>query len=232
MENLTSHQVTSMQGAFDNQTYQNWKLVLPSTDTTHKTNSERVILMPAYSTKVHNIEQACTRNCHPKGYAVLLNYNDRFNSPTALQHIALAVEPRDLVGAYLAIEREGKLEVPQPMKMNRKDEGIVNRNITKMEAILNHFRVFSVECFRLIPQFDLRDYYGQYFGDRIIFVMSLIEMVLADLNLPRLHYLCKKYAAQFNIPNALTVISRTAFLRVATLETVDRSQLERTRARL
>jgi len=63
------------------------------------------------------------------------------------------------------------------MKFKRVNEGIVNPNITKMEIILNHFRVFSIEAFRYMPQFDLRDIYGNYFEDRLIFLMTIIEIV-------------------------------------------------------
>lgn len=35
--------------------------------------------MQGRSNKVHNIEQAATKHCHPKSYAVLLNFGDEFN---------------------------------------------------------------------------------------------------------------------------------------------------------
>jgi len=76
-----------MRNAFSKQTYQNWKLILPAdyelTDTNSK--SSKVQLMAGRSTKVHNIEQACTKHCDPKGYAVLFNFGDTFNSPKALE---------------------------------------------------------------------------------------------------------------------------------------------------
>jgi hypothetical protein len=46
-----------------------------------------------------------------------------------------------------------------------------------MEGIINHFRIFSVMAFRYLPQFDLRDSYGKYYTDRIIFQISLLEMI-------------------------------------------------------
>ncbi len=38
-------------------------------------------------------------------------------------------------------------------------------------------RVFAIESFRYIPQFDLRDIHGKYFEDRLIFLMTLLEMI-------------------------------------------------------
>ncbi len=43
--------------------------------------------------------------------------------------------------------------------------------------MLNHMRVFAIESFRYIPQFDLRDIRGKYFEDRLIFEMTLFEMI-------------------------------------------------------
>lgn len=42
-------------------------------------------------------------------------------------------------------------------------------------------RIFSVESFRYIPQFDLRDIHGKYFEDRLIFLMTLLEMIRSEI---------------------------------------------------
>jgi len=46
-----------------------------------------------------------------------------------------------------------------------------------MEGILNHFRIFAIESFRYLPQYDLRDMFGLYYEDRFIFLMSLLELI-------------------------------------------------------
>lgn len=63
------------------------------------------------------------------------------------------------------------------LSFSRSNDGIINPKIDIMEGILNHFRLFSVEAFRYIPQFDHTDIFGNYFKDRIIFLMTLLEMI-------------------------------------------------------
>jgi hypothetical protein len=45
----------------------------------------------------------------------------------------------------------------------------VNPQIFKLESILNTMRIFSVESFRYIPQFDLRDINGKVLRGSIDF---------------------------------------------------------------
>ena len=68
-----------------------------------------------------------------------------------------------MIGTFIGLELNGSLQVTEAMHFHRAVEGIVNPNYQKMEKILNHFRIFSVEHFRFIPQFDLRNYHGKYF---------------------------------------------------------------------
>ena len=51
----------------------------------------------------------------------------------------------------------------------------MNPNLTKLNGILNHFRVFSVQTFKHIPKVLMTDIYGNYFEDRTIFLMDLID---------------------------------------------------------
>jgi hypothetical protein len=61
----------------------------------------------------------------------------------------------------------------------------VNPKLDLMRHFLNHFRIFAIETFRLIPQFQLRDLYGYYFKDRIIFLMDLLEIKSEYVREPR-----------------------------------------------
>jgi hypothetical protein len=63
-------------------------------------------------------------------------------------------------------------------------------------------------------------------------LMSLIEMVFTEIREPRIHYVAKKYMHMFNIPNAVTAVPRTTFLRVIKTESVNKTQVERTSSRL
>lgn len=98
--------------------------------------------------------------------------------------------------------------------------------------ILNHLRVFSIESFRYIPQFDLRDIYGRYFEDRIIFLMTLLEMVGYRISQPHMHYLAKKYSHLFSVPGRVTALPASTFLRVLQKETINKEQLRMTRTRI
>ncbi len=73
--------------AFQSQTYQNWRLVLPAKEieTTPLITDKRIVVMEAKSNKVHNIEKAVAKYCQPKGYAVILNAGETFNSDSALE---------------------------------------------------------------------------------------------------------------------------------------------------
>ena len=59
--------------------------------------------MQGQSNKVHNIERGVARHCQPKAFAVLLNKDENFNSPTALAEIAKAAKPRGTVGLYVSL---------------------------------------------------------------------------------------------------------------------------------
>jgi hypothetical protein len=115
---------------------------------------------------------------------------------------------------------------------HRGHEAIVNPNVEKLESILNTMRIFSVESFRYIPQFDLRDINGKYFGDRLIFLMTLLEMIRSDLNNAEILYLIKRYSSLWNVPSRAIFINQTMWIENARWESVDREQLTRTRARL
>jgi len=52
------------------------------------------------------------------------------------------------------------------------------------------------------------------------------------INQPRIHYLAKKYAEQFNIPSRLKAIDKNFYLRVLKKDTVNLKQLRETRPRL
>jgi hypothetical protein len=148
--------------------------------------------------------------------------------------IAETVKPREVVGALIGLELQGKVQMPgeDHLRFHRGREGIVNPDIAKMEAILNHMRVFAIESFRYIPQFDLRDIQGNYFKDHTIFLMTLLEMVRTDIIEPRFLYIIKKYSSQWNAPRRAAIVPHQAILKIFRWEKLDRKQLSNTRARL
>ena len=103
--------------------------------------------------------------------------------------------------------------------------------MTKLKSIVNHMRVFAIESFRFIPQFDLRNIHGKYFNDRLIFLMTLLEMIRTEIHQPRMLYLIKKYSPIWNVPRKMAIV-RNGGIRIDELEEVDEKQLFETRSRL
>ena len=118
------------------------------------------------------------QHCDHKGYAVMLHYGDKFNSPKALQQIAATVSDRQVVGAAIDLEYDGQLFPAKEdyLSFSRSSDNTIEPKTAKMAGILNNFRIFAIECFRYLPQFDWRDIEGEYFEDRLIFLMSLLEL--------------------------------------------------------
>jgi len=98
--------------------------------------------------------------------------------------------------------------------------------------MVNHLRIFSIGVFRYIPQMDLRDIFGKYFEDRLVFLMTLLEIVRFPLDMPFHFYLAKKYNQIMDIPVNYYFVSSQIFLRVPRLETINKEQLQRLRPRL
>ena len=96
----------------------------------------------------------------------------------------------------------------------------------------NHLRTFAVETYKFLPQFDMRDPYGNYYDDRIIFVMSFYDMVRDSLEGDdEKAYVVKKYAPKFNIPRKIS-ICRNASIITDRIDEIDRDQLKRTFTRI
>ena len=74
-----------------------------------KVSRENVKVVKSSGNEVRNIEVAVTKHCNNKGYAVMLHYGDKFNSPKALDLIAETVKDRQVVGAAINLEHDGKL---------------------------------------------------------------------------------------------------------------------------
>ena len=81
MKELTKEQIKFTRNIFQKQTYQNWKLVIPSLDPlVEELQVKHAKIFNGKFNTVHNIEKASTKHCDPKGFAILLNYGEFFNS--------------------------------------------------------------------------------------------------------------------------------------------------------
>ena len=119
---------------------------------------------------MHNIEKAVTRHCPHRGYAIVLNKGENFNSLEALKEIANAVKPFNIAGLLISLSKNGVITAPR--ENDRKFNRLKNfDDMVGKRTILNHFRVFSIESFKTIPQFQMRDMYGRYHPDRVIVLM-------------------------------------------------------------
>lgn len=51
-------------------------------------------VLPTTGNKGHNIEQAITKHCPHRGFAILLNKGERFNSSDAFEEFSSLLVPR------------------------------------------------------------------------------------------------------------------------------------------
>jgi hypothetical protein len=100
-----------------------------------------------------------------------------------------------------------------------------------MKEMVNHLRVFSVECYKFLPQFDLRDSYGNYFEDRIIFIMSFYDLIREPIGTDVQAFIVKKYASVFDIPQRI-VLSENVVVSTDVVEEIDMNQMKRTFGRI
>lgn len=79
---------------------------------------------------------------------------------------------------------------------------------------------------------DFRDIYGKYFNDRLVFIMTLLEVVRNKINLPFHFYLAKKHINIMNIPVNVYYVNEKIAIKVNHMESVDLEQVKRLRPRL
>ena len=93
--------------------------------------------------------------------------------------IAETVKDRSVIGASinLVVGNSTYSAKPEYHNYSRSRDGVLNPKLEIINGIINHLRVISIDAFRYIPQFELRDPYGVYFEDRIIILSTLLEML-------------------------------------------------------
>ena len=62
---------------------------------------------------MQNIEKAVAKYCPKRGYAILLNKGENFNSITDLEDIAKAVQPYNIGGLFISLKKEGIVTFPK-----------------------------------------------------------------------------------------------------------------------
>ena len=151
-----------------------------------------------------------------------------------LEKVGKIMNVRGNLGGFVSLEVNGKISKPDSglNYFHRGNEAIVNPNMRKLNLILRHFRVFSIDAFRYIPQTDLRDVYGNYFKDRLIFLMTLLEIVRDPVESYRNFFHIKKYWHVWDTPRKMQFIHQTYYLKNSNDESIDKDQLKFTGGRL
>lgn len=83
-----------------------------------------------------------------------------------------------------------------------------------------------------MPQFDLRDIYGNYFKDRIIILMTLVELAKSKVTDYNMLYLIRKYANVWNVPEVKVQINSSIAITIKNVDKIDQEQLRKTRTRI
>ena len=144
---------------------------------------------------MQNIEKSVAKYCPKRGYAILLNKGENFNSITDLEDIAKAVQPYNIGGLFISLKKDGRITFPKKKwtYFNRHFSAILRTHTESINRFLNHFRIFSVQAFRQIPKFQMCNMYGKYYQDRSIFLMDLMDMAYWRVTDPSHHFLRKKF---------------------------------------
>ena len=88
----------------------------------------------------------------------MLKAHERLASKYALENLVEKVRPRDVLGAYVALNVSGKIrsnsnDFQDYTKVSHNGAHPQYENLT---IILNHLRVFHSDCYKILPQFELR----------------------------------------------------------------------------
>jgi hypothetical protein len=83
-----------------------------------------------------------------------------------------------------------------------------------LNQVKNHLRIFHSDCYKVLPQFVLRDDKNKYYNDRFIFLEQFLFMVRNDTGLhessevphtQRVKWFVKKNAHIFDVPSSIAL---------------------------
>ena len=126
-----------------------------------------------------NYEVGIIHHCPNKSFVVVLRREEQIEGDQSLQRLESAIVPRGVLGALVGVSVSGKVtfssssfEWYKKIKHNGR-----NPAYEVMNDILNHLRVFHSDCYKIIPQFELRSPEGKYYNDRFNFLEHFVFMV-------------------------------------------------------
>ena len=136
------------------------------------------------------------------------------------------------MGAFVGIDLKGVIKIPTDLTQNygKKTHNGAYPQYSYLEQILNHLRVFHSDCYKIIPQFNLRTTQGVYYNDRFTFLeifVFAVKNVTVKHDLPeiphiqRVKWFIKQSSAIFDIPFKIAVESSVT-LQTKIWDKVDR----------
>lgn len=110
---------------------------------------------------------------------MVLRRNESLNDVESLQVLSEAMGPRNVLGAFVGLNISGQVQHSKDVypNYNKVEYNSKEPKLKDLSTILNHLRVFHSDCYKIIPQFDLRTPEGKYFNDRFTFLEQFLQMV-------------------------------------------------------
>ena len=126
-----------------------------------------------------NYETAIINACPNKSFVVVLRSYERLIDRGALESLAKSLEPRPVLGAFVALNISGQIRQPTALfeDYNKLDYNAKEPKYDSLNTVLNQLRVFHSDCYKIIPQFVLKTPEGVYFNDRFTFLEQFLFMV-------------------------------------------------------
>lgn len=86
---------------------------------------------------------------------MVLNKKETLNSKDFLKNLASKLAPHGVLGAFLSVNISGDVKIPSTAYENYSKKEFLweKSSLEDIEKIVNHFRVFHSDCYKILPQF-------------------------------------------------------------------------------
>ena len=121
---------------------------------------------------------AFSKHCPNNSIVFLLHFHERLGDAYALEMVADELKKVGTFGAFLPLLHKNKTLVPQNQYDFSRERNYLRNNLNErnLNELINHFRVFESGLYRLIPKFELHRVGGDYYEDRLIYLMTILEL--------------------------------------------------------
>jgi hypothetical protein len=112
-----------------------------------------------------NYEIGITKLCPNKSFILILKVNERLADTDSLLNLREAVQPRHVLGIFATLNVSGELKISgsEFQDYTKITHNGANPRYDDLNQILNHLRIFHSDCYKIIPQFELRTPENEYF---------------------------------------------------------------------